>query len=123
FTYRSDDVRRIKAITYTQDKVTLAKALNDLLQNTGLRYEEMDENILIMQEDKPVSVIIENVQADTTIVSGKITNEKGEPLAGATVIIQGQNKSVTTNNEGEFRIANTKPGKYTLTVSYVGYQA
>ena len=53
FTYRSDDVRRIKAITYTQDNVTLAKALNDLLQNTGLRYEEMDKNILIMQEDKP----------------------------------------------------------------------
>ena len=53
FTYRSDDVRRIKAITYTQDNVSVAKALNDLLQNTGLRYEEMDKNILIMQTDKP----------------------------------------------------------------------
>src|SRR5215216_4581254 len=41
FTYRSDDVRRIKAITYTGDNVSLAKVLNDLLQNTGLRYEEI----------------------------------------------------------------------------------
>ncbi len=48
FTYRSDDVRRIKAITYSQEKISLTKALNDLLQNTGLRYEEMDKNILIM---------------------------------------------------------------------------
>src|SRR6185436_7055363 len=46
FTYRSDDIRRIKAITYARDHVSVAKALNDLLQNTGLQYEEMDKNIL-----------------------------------------------------------------------------
>jgi len=122
FTYRSDDVRRIKAITYTQDKVTLAKALNDLLQNTGLRYEEMDKNILIMQTDNPIAAVIENIQADTAILRGKVTNESGEPLAGATITIEGQNKSVITNSEGEFRIANTRPGKYKVTVTYVGYQ-
>jgi TonB-linked SusC/RagA family outer membrane protein len=123
FTYRSDDVRRIKAITYTQDKVSLAKALDDLLQNTGLRYEEMDKNILILQTGSPLALGIVNVQPDTAIVRGKVTNENGEPLVGATVTIQGQNKSVTTNNAGEFRMANTKPGKYNVTVTYVGYQA
>src|SRR5258706_783662 len=122
FTYRSDDVRRIKAITYTRGKVSLAKALNDLLQNTGLRYEEMDKNILIMQTHNPIVEAMESTLADTSIIRGKVTNEKGEPLASVTITIKGQNKSAVTNNEGEFRIANIKPGKYTLTVSSVGYE-
>jgi len=58
FTYRSDDIRKVKDITYAQDKVSLAKALSDLLQNTGLRYEEMDKNILIMQTENPVADVV-----------------------------------------------------------------
>jgi TonB-dependent SusC/RagA subfamily outer membrane receptor len=122
FTYRSDDVRRIKAITYTQEKVSLAKVLSDLLQNTGLRYEAIDKNILIMQTASQAAEVVPDIVADTSFVRGKVTNENGEPLVGVTVTIKGQNKTTVTNSEGEFIIPNTKPGKYTLVVTSVGYE-
>ncbi|MFM2139598.1 MAG: hypothetical protein RJA57_1905 [Bacteroidota bacterium] len=53
--------------------------------------------------------------------SGKVTNEKGEPLSGAYVQVSGINRNAVTDVEGKFYI-NVEPGsKYTVTVSIVGY--
>lgn len=47
--------------------------------------------------------------------------EDGSPLIGATVRINYNNLGATTNFDGEFKIDNVKAGKYTLSVSYIGY--
>ncbi len=54
------------------------------------------------------------------VVRGKITDDKGEPLSGVSVAIQGSNKGVTTNLKGEFSIQASNGQK--LSVSYVGYE-
>ncbi len=38
------------------------------------------------------------------IVKGKVTNEKGIAITGASVIIRGTNKGVSTNSDGNFTI-------------------
>ena len=52
-------------------------------------------------------------------VTGKITGEKDEPLAGATVSTKGKKKVVTTDNEGKFTI-NAEQGDV-LIITSVGY--
>jgi iron complex outermembrane receptor protein len=52
-------------------------------------------------------------------VTGKITGDKDEPLAGATVSIKGKSKAVTTDSEGKFTI-NAETGDV-LVISSVGY--
>lgn len=54
------------------------------------------------------------------VVKGKITDDKGDPLSGVTVAVQGSNKGVTTNLNGEFSIQASRGQK--LSVSYVGYE-
>lgn len=55
--------------------------------------------------------------------SGKVFDaETNEPLAGATVQIIELAKGTFTDSKGRFRIANLKPSKYSLKVSYIGYQ-
>jgi len=54
-------------------------------------------------------------------VTGKITNERGEPLAGASVKIKNSNSGTTTNEEGLFSI-NVANLNITLIVSSVGFQ-
>jgi TonB-dependent starch-binding outer membrane protein SusC len=54
-----------------------------------------------------------------TQVKGKVTDEKGAPLEGATVKVRGENTSTVTKADGSFEIA-VKEGK-TLDISEVGY--
>lgn len=56
--------------------------------------------------------------AQQSTVTGKVTDEKANPLVGATVKISGSNTAVTTNAEGDFSITASKG--QTLEISYVG---
>ena len=53
-------------------------------------------------------------------VTGKVTDEKGASVAGATVTEKGTRNATTTSDDGNFTI-KTKP-KAKLVVSYIGYE-
>lgn len=58
--------------------------------------------------------------------SGKIKGsildaDTGDPLIGATVVIQGTLKGEAADIDGNFLILNVPPGTYTLEVRYIGY--
>jgi len=52
-------------------------------------------------------------------IKGKVRNEKGEPLAGATVTIKGSTNSTATTAEGDFTIQ--APTQATIAISAIGY--
>jgi TonB-linked SusC/RagA family outer membrane protein len=52
-------------------------------------------------------------------INGKVTNDSGEPLVGATVAVDNTNIQTTTNSNGEFSLS--VPANATLVISYVGY--
>lgn len=54
-------------------------------------------------------------------ISGKITDEKANPLTGVTVHLLNTNIAVLTNATGDFIINNIQKGNYTISFSAVGY--
>jgi TonB-linked SusC/RagA family outer membrane protein len=60
--------------------------------------------------------------AQNKTVTGKVTDEKGAPVANASVLVKGTTKGVTTNNDGSFSISVPATAK-TLVVSSVGFTA
>jgi hypothetical protein len=54
-------------------------------------------------------------------ISGKIIDEKGETLIGASVVIEGTTNGVKTDLDGKFTIRNVADGKYNLMISYISY--
>lgn len=62
-------------------------------------------------------------------VAGRVSNEVGSPLAGATVLISSTFDfaesllSAVTNKDGDFQLANLEPGQYALRVTQKGYQS
>ena len=58
---------------------------------------------------------------DVSVSGTVIGRADGEPLIGASVIVQGNETGVNTNLDGEFTI--TAPEGSTITFSYVGYKA
>lgn len=61
-------------------------------------------------------------QAQTTRLTGKVLNDKNDPIAGASVKITGQATGVATDVEGRYNL-NLEPGKkYELEFSVIGYE-
>ncbi|WP_317131372.1 TonB-dependent receptor [Mucilaginibacter ginsenosidivorax] len=55
-------------------------------------------------------------------ISGKVTNQSGEALPGATITINNPAASVVADATGKYGFTNLKPGSYTLNASFIGYQ-
>ncbi len=67
-----------------------------------------------------LSVLVTHAQNQT--VSGKVTGQNGQPLAGASVIIKGTNLSTTTDENGNFKLSAGNVLKPVITVTFVGYE-
>ena len=55
-------------------------------------------------------------------INGKVLDEKGHPLAGATVTVQNSSLGKTTNKNGTFFFDGLAKTHYTIKTSFVGYE-
>src|SRR5580704_15770818 len=68
-----------------------------------------------------LSLLRSNAQDKT--IRGKITDEAGKPLAGATVTIKGTNLTATTDEKGNFELNSGNTIRPVFTISFVGYES
>jgi hypothetical protein len=63
-------------------------------------------------------------RADSTLfnVTGKVTDDSGQPLPGATVFIGNSKWAANTNSEGVFKISGVPPGNYEVLVRMIGFE-
>ena len=54
-------------------------------------------------------------------VSGSITDENGNPLPGANVVVAGTLKGAASDASGVYSISGVSQGTHPLTASYIGY--
>ncbi|HEY5508835.1 MAG TPA: TonB-dependent receptor, partial [Paludibacter sp.] len=55
-------------------------------------------------------------------LSGKVVDENGSPLVGATLLFQNSSVGKTTARDGSFRFEHLTNNRYTLEVSYIGFE-
>lgn len=56
-------------------------------------------------------------------LAGRVTDENGQPLIGATVIVEGTNKGAVTDYDGYYTILNLRAGTYSVEFRYTGFQS
>ena len=59
--------------------------------------------------------------AQNRLLKGKVTDEQGKPLAGASINIKNTTTSALTDSAGNFQLPFTAQGKPVLVVTFVGY--
>lgn len=62
------------------------------------------------------------IYAQTGQITGKVSNNDGQPAAFVSVQLKGSKKGTTSDEQGKFKISNLKGGNYTLVASFVGYK-
>lgn len=65
-------------------------------------------------------LIMQQSWAQTKSISGKVTDEKGGAIAGASVLVKGSKTGTSTDATGSFKLSAPSSAT-TLVVSYVGY--
>lgn len=96
---------------------TIDIILTEIFDETDVRHQVNDRLIILTTEKSDLST--ESVIQQQKSVSGKVTDETGQPLPGVTVIIKGTTNGTVTNADGKYTISNT-PEDATLQFSFVG---
>ena len=87
---------------------TLEKVLQLLATQAAFNYKCLDNNIIIKKS-----------VPDDKIVSGRITDEKKQPLPGVSVMVKGTSRGSVSNENGDFQIRAT--AGEVLVFSITGY--
>ena len=128
FFYNYDLLREAHPVNLHVKEAPLTQVLKLCFTDQPLDYFIENKTIVITKRSAPprpdegtaitdstVQVIVANVE-----VRGKITDDKGGPVAGASIKVKGEQTGTTSDAEGAFSI--NVPVHATLVISSVGYQ-
>jgi TonB-linked SusC/RagA family outer membrane protein len=90
--------------------------LNTILDGVGIGYQILENKLVVLK----ASVNGEKIEVKEVRVSGKVTGQNGEALAGVSVTVKGTSIGTATDASGNYTI-NAPDGSTTLVFSYVGY--
>lgn len=101
-----------KKLTLNVKGMPLSDVLNLLLKDTGCTYVIKGSHVVI-------SVQVLKESAQTIQIKGIITDESGEPVIGANVVVKGTTNGAVTNVDGSYTL-NVHPGDV-IRITYLGY--
>lgn len=122
FVYEEEMLRKAKPVTIDMHDATLQQVLDVCFKDQPLEYTILTTMVVVKEKPKPepkVSVVAPTPPPPVTI-SGRVTGQNGEPLAGASVTEKGTQNAAVTREDGSFIIEVGKPN-VTLVISYIGY--
>ncbi len=121
FFYADEVLLPAKNVTVNIKKASVEEALDICFRNQALSYT-LSGNTFIIKRKITVPELTTTPAAPLQVeVKGRITNEKGQPLEGATILIKGSKTGVRSDANGNFSI-NADPNAV-LVISYVGYDS
>jgi len=102
----------VAAVPMMEEVSEETAALQEVVATIDTFESESDKK---MKMAKVATILPQN-----NMIKGRVTDEKGEPLIGASVTYKGTNIGTITNMNGEFSLVK-KDDKKRLTAEYIGY--
>ncbi len=116
FLYNSQMLEEALPVSVELKNVSLTEALESCFKDQPFTYTFVGETIVVTPKAEDN---LNEAEASITI-TGKVTDKEGKPLPGATILIKGTFKGITTNVDGEYSIT-VPDSKTVLIFSYVGF--
>jgi TonB-linked SusC/RagA family outer membrane protein len=123
--YQDDVINKSMRLNLNLKEVTLREALNAICEPAGLEYILRDNYVLIKKgkrsmitKKNPVAAPLSSSGHRT--ITGKVVDEKGEPLIGVNVTVAGTSLGAISDNDGNYSIKIPEEGNVKLMFSYVG---
>lgn len=106
-----------RKITINVNSIQLVDALKQLLLGTNIGYEIKNYKLYFVEKKADES---KEIPVKSKKITGLVTDEKGEPIIGASVILKGSNTGTITSTDGLFSLE--VPQQSQIIISYIGFK-
>jgi len=111
-------------IVLSTKKMKVSELLMDISKQLNIKFKQLNWNIGVMNNKRGATNKDESLTVqlrDDTEISGKITDEDGNPLPGTTIVEKGTTNGTITDADGGYRLDVADDA--ILFVSFVGYSS
>jgi len=112
FVYNVKDVDVNKKVSVDFTDKSINDVLENLFSDKSLGYKITDRHIAIFSKNATQQQTLEKI-------TGVITDDTGEPVIGANIVLKGTTNGTVSDFDGKFEL--TVPANSILKVSYIGY--
>lgn len=104
FFYNTEWLKKAKPVTIEVKNSSLDNVLSLCFKNQELNYSVVGKTIVLKLKNSSNKIqdYLVGEEGPPIDVKGRVVNEKGEPVTGATVSVKGSNRATSTNDNGEF---------------------
>jgi len=119
--YTDQDLSKALPVNLNLENASIENALSACFEGQPLVYKILDKTVMVKKKEMPsfLDRIIDRFAA--VDVRGRVLDEAGNPLVGATIQVKGKALAYKTNDKGEFEIKGVDEDAVLL-VSYVGFK-
>lgn len=118
--YDNNLIKSAQPVTIALDHVSIETLLSATLKGQGLSFSITDKTISIRKQPEPLPVQ-QPAEPPPAAISGRVTDDKGIPLPGVTILVKGTTTGTTTDEKGEFKFAHVDDHA-TLVFTYIGFE-
>jgi TonB-linked SusC/RagA family outer membrane protein len=119
FNQKQIDVNRV--VDIQADNKLITDILPELFKGTNVNYVVLDRKILLTTDpvENNLLAIASVTEPQVKQITGTVADEKGNPIAGVTVLVKGTNNGFVSDISGKYALYNV-PQNSTLIFSFVG---
>ncbi|MGQ7854111.1 SusC/RagA family TonB-linked outer membrane protein [Pedobacter sp. WC2501] len=120
FFYEGKIIPRNKSVDISLKNADINEALKRVLAGSSLTYTIDGKIVTIKKQNEPTLMDKMIAVLERIDVRGKVVDENGKPMSGASVFVEDSNIKTTTNEKGEFYLQDVSDHA-TIIIGYVGY--
>ncbi|HEY1112620.1 MAG TPA: carboxypeptidase-like regulatory domain-containing protein, partial [Chitinophagaceae bacterium] len=119
FVYTENQIRKANKVSVSVNDASLEQVLDLCFAGQPLSYTVLNKMVVV--KERQVAVTKQVVSTPLAIqVTGRITNEQGDPLPGASISEKGTGNMTAAREDGSFALT-VADARSVLVVSFVGY--
>ncbi len=123
FVFNKDEISKSKVrINHDYSEGSIYDVLLDISEQSGLKFKQVNKNISVKNIDGRKKKRSEEYRIEIVTdveIAGKVTDENGESLPGASIVEKGTANGTVTDIDGNYKFSVSEGA--ILTISFVGY--
>lgn len=119
FLYRTEDINISRRVDVELKDATINVILDQALKDEKVTYDVYERQVVIRKSGEPEMTA---AQPQNKEITGSVTDNKGLPLPGVSVIVKGTTTGTITDTDGKFNIS-VSPDTRILSFSFIGMKS
>ena len=123
FAYSSELIDMNRIVTVRINKQNIEQTLKAVFEGSGVVFVAHDRHIMLYPKElEGTRSVSDRLDGQQKTISGKVTDTRGLPLPGVTVLVKGTTQGTVTDFDGNYSLTNIPVGA-TLQFSFVGMKS